>query len=280
MKIVYAYLDPRRPGNWKTTEVTFKHEPFYVGEGKASRRFDHLGDVGSSHKARRIRAIKEDSFTPIIVVIKENLTKVESVTLETSLIRQLGTRAIIKDVTRGPLTNQRLYGKTGNISEETKAKMSRAKKGIKFTAEHRKKLSLARAGRSYSRKPTGPLSDEHKMKISERQRGRVKTALECFNISAAQRGRIITPEHRRKISVACKGRASPNVRPWRIEFDTGDSVITENLRVWCEERGIIPNSLRNTLSSGKFFRGMKLRSLPRHSAIVDINLHLHPEASR
>jgi hypothetical protein len=256
---VYVYLDPRKSGIWKTSELAFYFEPFYVGEGKNSRKFDHLKEEKVSHKTNRIKEILTDNFTPYILTIEENLSKDESTDLETNLIKQIGTRAIIEGVSRGPLTNLRLYGKKGNISEETKAKMSLAKLGVKFTEEHCKKLSAARAGRSYERAPTGPISDEHKLKLSLANIGKKRSTEAKERMSKAQSGRAISPEHKQKISEACKGRESPNVKSWQIEFESGESTITvDKLRTWCNERGIIYNSLRNTLSYGTYYKGMKL----------------------
>lgn len=261
MKIVYTYLDPRKPGLWKTTESNFDFEPFYIGEGKITRRFDHLTDNGPSHKARRIREIIAENLMPIIVIIKEGLTKEESVSLETSLIKQLGTRAKIKDVERGPLTNQRLYGKRGNISAETKAKMSFAKKGIKFTDEHREKLSAARAGRSYARSPQGPLSKEHKKKLSLAMKGRTFSKESLVKMSIAQKGHKTSDRAKANISAACKGRLSPNTKDWQIDFESGEVIVVRSLRSWCLKESVILTSLRNTLYSNKFYKGMKLKHL-------------------
>jgi hypothetical protein len=261
MKILYAYLDPRKSGKWETTNYCFFFEPFYVGKGKQSRQFDHLKDSRRSHKVHKIQEIISEGLTPFIIILKDDLIdKNVSVELETKLIKDLGTRSVIEGVKRGPLTNLRLYGKRGFISAETKLKMSTSKKGKTFSDEHKAKLSLAAKGRKWSltRKPNPPLSLEARIKISERQLGRIKSPSECANISKAQRGRIISPEHRKKLSIACKGRSSPNTRDWKIEFKNGDLIIIKNLVTWCKENGIIPNSLRNTLSSGKFHKGVKL----------------------
>ena len=256
---VYVYLDPRKPGIWETTEATFYFEPFYVGEGKNTRKFDHLKEEKVSHKTNLIREILRDNLSPYILTIKENLSKDESTDLETNLIKQLGTRAIIDGVSRGSLTNLRLYGKRGCISEETKIKMSLAKIGIPLSPEHRKKLSRSRSGRSYRRLPTGPISDEHKLKLSLANSGKKRSPEAKERMSKAQTGRMISAEHKQKISEACKGRESPNVKSWRIEFESGDTPITvEKLRLWCAERDIIYSSLRNTLNYGTYYKGMKL----------------------
>lgn len=51
------------------------------------------------------------------------------------------------------------------ISDETRAKMSKCHKGVKFSDEHKLKLSLAHRG-----KKRGPLSEEHKVKLREKSK--------------------------------------------------------------------------------------------------------------
>ena len=252
--IVYVYLDPRKLSDLEN----FVYEPFYVGEGKPSRRFVHLKDKSISHKTNRINSIISDNLHPIITIFKEHLTKDEAVNLETNLIKAIGTRAIIEGVKRGPLTNLKLYGKLGLISTETKEKMSIAKKGIKFSDLHRAALSKARIGKSYSRVASGPLSMEHKLKLSNAMKGRSFSEESIKRMSESQKGRLITDSHKKKLSDACKGRASPNTKEWNLEFKDGRSIIIKSLVTWCKENGIIPNSLRNTLHSGKFHKGVKL----------------------
>lgn len=81
--------------------------------------------------------------------------------------------------------------------------------GIEFTEEHRKNLSAAQFG-----KKRGPMSDEHKMKIAESNRGKNlgKTRSEETRrkLSEAHTGKILgeySEEHRSKISNSLKGKA-------------------------------------------------------------------------
>ena len=43
---IYAYLDPRKPGDFQYPEakIKFNYEPFYIGKGHAERKFDHISD--------------------------------------------------------------------------------------------------------------------------------------------------------------------------------------------------------------------------------------------
>lgn len=259
MKIVYALLDPRKLGVWMTSFYTFMYEPFYIGEGKISRPTDHLKDETRSHKTNRIKEIILENLQPIVVILAENLSKDESIDIETQFIKELGTRQSIDEVKRGPLTNQRLYGKRGTISDETKAKMSASKRGIKFTTEHRAKLSSARKGRSYTRKKADkPMSQEQRQKLSIAMKGRTFSPESLQKMSIAQRGRTLTIEQRKKIGIATKGRESPNRKDWKIEFSNGNIIIVDKLRQWCESNDVKYSSLRNTLYNDKFYNDMKL----------------------
>lgn len=55
-------------------------------------------------------------------------------------------------------------GYTFNMSEETKAKMSKSKKGVKFTEEHKRKIGESNKGRI--------MSDESRQKISKAKKGK------------------------------------------------------------------------------------------------------------
>ena len=51
------------------------------------------------------------------------------------------------------------------MSEEARKKMSKCHKGVKFSNEHKLKISLAQRG-----KKRGPLSEEHKAKLREKSK--------------------------------------------------------------------------------------------------------------
>lgn len=91
--------------------------------------------------------------------------------------------------------------------------------GLKFTDEHRKKISEANKGRIHSdetkklwssqRKGKKP-SEESKLKISESQKGKKLSQETKDKISKLHKGRVLTEEHKLKLSLAKKGKPSPH----------------------------------------------------------------------
>lgn len=75
-------------------------------------------------------------------------------------------------------------GKHWKLSEETKRKMSEAKKGRKLSEEHRRKLSEAKKGKKHS-----PLSEEIKRKISEANKGKQHSGEWKKMMSEAKKGK-------------------------------------------------------------------------------------------
>lgn len=95
------------------------------------------------------------------------------------------------------------YGQGGTFrgkkhSEETKRKIALANTGKKFSAEHCRKISLAKKNPS----------DETRRKLSVSSRGRkiVRSSEYCRNISIRQRGRKLSEETKRKIALSRKGK--------------------------------------------------------------------------
>ena len=82
--------------------------------------------------------------------------------------------------------NNPLFGK--HLSEETKKKMSEAKKGRTFTEEHRRKMSEARKGENH------PLFGHHHSEESRRK------------ISEAKKGKHHSEETKKKMSDVAKNR--------------------------------------------------------------------------
>jgi hypothetical protein len=72
------------------------------------------------------------------------------------------------------------------VTQETRDKMSKAKKGI-------------------------PLSEEHKKKISESNTGRIKSEEECKNISGGLKGKPKSEEHKQRLSESLMGHT-----PWNV----------------------------------------------------------------
>ena len=95
------------------------------------------------------------------------------------------------------------------MTEETKQKLSEAKKGKTFSKEHKQKLSEAKKGKT--------LSEDHKQKISEAIKkqlvekgvpfkGKYQSEETKQKISDAMKGKTFSKEHKQKISEAKKGK--------------------------------------------------------------------------
>ena len=106
--------------------------------------------------------------------------------------------------------HRRLHMKGKHLLDETRKKMSEARKGKKrkpFTEEHRRKISEANKGRTFT--------EEWRRNISESCKGRHHSEETCKKISDAKKGRTtwskgkhLSEEHRRKLSEAAKRRCA------------------------------------------------------------------------
>lgn len=127
---VYALLDPRKPGEYRYGEYSFKYEPFYVGKGHGNRCKIHVYEASKNqskcnhHKCNKIQKIKrETGKNPIIKKLYVNLVEHLSFEYEKSLIKTIGRY----DLGNGPLVNMTDGGEGSSgviVSEETKRKMS------------------------------------------------------------------------------------------------------------------------------------------------------------
>lgn len=201
---------------------------------------------------------------PIVVIVAEGLSGDEGLALETKLINEIGTRAIIDTVQRGPLTNLQIEeGSKKVISEETKAKMSinisKALMGHKVSEETRKKISA-----SFNRSP------ETKERMSAWQRGKKISEHQKAALLKATKGIPKSEEHRKKISEANLGKefsdahraaiAKTRVKGWKITFE-GSSEITYSLKAWCLEHNIIEASLKSAYRYKSVYKGYFLEKL-------------------
>ena len=107
-------------------------------------------------------------------------------------------------------------------STETRAKISEALKGRTLTKEHRAKLSAAKKGRSLTKEHKANISEavsnptaETRAKLSEAGMGNTnalgtKRSKETrAKMSVAHTGRVVTRETRKKISASKKGKGKP-----------------------------------------------------------------------
>ncbi len=166
---VYVYLDPRKKGKYQYGDLSFSHEPFYIGRGSNHRVYDHLYPsrlkISHTYKSNKIAKLLSLGYDlkKYIFKIYENLSEQQSKFLEIEAIRQIGRF----DTGTGPLTNATIGGdgavgfKHTNIkpqSKKTRKKRSNSMlgnqngknlKGYKQTEEHFKKIAKIRRMLTY-----------------------------------------------------------------------------------------------------------------------------------
>ena len=97
---VYVFMDPTIKRRTKTEieNVEFNYEPFYIGKGIGKRmEFPERNEFVNS----RINHLRSNGIEPLILRIKEGLTRIQAHKLESYLIEKIG-RA---DLGKGPLLN-------------------------------------------------------------------------------------------------------------------------------------------------------------------------------
>lgn len=168
---VYLYKDPSR-----------NNEPIYVGKGSGQRAWDHLKSKNTkSHFINRLRLMKNNGVEPLIEMLAEVDDEEVAFSLELWFIYKIGRR----DQGRGPLCNLTDGGDgITNLSPEAKARSLEKRRGQKRSQETCKNISNSLKG-----KKRGPLSEDHKKKISKGCTGQRRTEEQCINISTSLKGK-------------------------------------------------------------------------------------------
>lgn len=158
---------------------------FYVGKGVGKRAWKHAGRNEWWH-----RVVKKYGRT--VEIVKRFDDEDLAFELEKELIAFYGRDKVCN------LTDGGMGGVA--VSEETRAKMSAARKGRKVSEETREKMRRAATGRRHSDdtkqklrianigKKRGPHSEEVKKKISDAKKGVVFSLEHCAKISESKKG--------------------------------------------------------------------------------------------
>jgi len=138
---LYAYLDPRKRGEYVYGNYKFDYEPFYIGKGGGDLFRDkrHLESAYQNSDGNRLKVNKikkiislgyklDDGF---IIRFEIGLTEDESMKLESEMIHLIGR----KDLNLGPLTNL-TDGGEGSSGRH-----------IKWTSEQKSNISKSRKGK-------------------------------------------------------------------------------------------------------------------------------------
>lgn len=189
--------------------------PFYVGKGTGTRMYKHLNETKENtenyKKWAYIQGLRNKGLEPLIVKVFETDSSTIAYNEETKLIKQYGRRDIDEN---GILTNicedNRPPKITGPRSEETKLKMSLAKKGkpnnqlgLKRTEETKRKISLANKGKPGTM--TGKVhTEETKQRIADSNK-EAWTVEKREKASKQKLGKQFTEEHKKNLSESHKG---------------------------------------------------------------------------
>jgi group I intron endonuclease len=170
----------------------------YIGQTKDydKRCNQHKLSTGCRAINSAINKYGWDNFTHEILI--EGLSLDEANRWEEVLIKELNTLA-----PNG--YNLRTGGANSSPSEETKSKISEAKKGHTYSDEARRKMSADRKGI--------PKSDEARANMSDARKGVPKSDEARANMSKVRQGKKREPhseETRAKISSAHKGKIIPD----------------------------------------------------------------------
>ena len=164
--------------------------PYYIGKGKGNRAY-----------GRRYKGIKPPKDQSRIIVLKQNLTEEKAFKHEVYMIAVFGR----KDLGTGILHN-RTNGGEGSS-------------GVVRSLEFKENLRRKNKNKV--------LSKEHKIKISDAQKGDKN---HNYGKSASQ-------ETRRKKSEAIKGEKHHSSKWWKLTFANGNVIILCGLSTWAKENG-------------------------------------------
>lgn len=202
--LIYGLLDPR--------DGTLR----YIGKSSSgmSRPRDHARPsrvrVERTHKANWVRSLLAIGLCPQIVVIEEHPTSDDLGEAEQFYIayfKTLGCR--LTNATEGG------EGAPGvQVSDSTRAKQSVARRGRRFTSEHRAAIAAGLKGHEVSLETRQKIGARHKgntycvgRELSEASRAKMS---ESVSRTSPMRGKKLSPETRAKMSEVCKGRPAWN----------------------------------------------------------------------
>jgi hypothetical protein len=148
--------------------------PYYIGKGKGRRAYK---------KHQKGISVPKDKSR--IIFLKQNLTEEEAFKHEIYMIDVFGR----KDLRTGILRNMTNGGEgNSNPSDETRRKMSVAKKGKTRSEETKRKMSVAQKGKTFS--------EEHRKNMSDARKGENH---HFYN-------KTFSEEHRKNMSNVQKGK--------------------------------------------------------------------------
>lgn len=103
---LYCFLDPNKPGKYmyEGLNMSFLYEPFYIVKGSGDRIKAHFYPSNlkiKNYKNNKIKNIINSGNKPIVEIIINNLSEIDSYILEKDFVSKIGR----VDIKSGPLTN-------------------------------------------------------------------------------------------------------------------------------------------------------------------------------
>lgn len=136
---------------------------------------------------------------------------------------------------------------TAKQFEKLKEFRSKNRKGIKFSEEHIKNLSIAQQKRYLN----NPVSEETKQKISEANKGKVRTEEQKDRLSNSKMGIKFSEEHKKSLSEAWKTRENKN--PNKGRKHTEEEI--EKMKEAWKTRKLIPISEETRQKLSEVWKG-------------------------
>lgn len=240
---VYAYLDPRKNGEYKYGDFYFEYEPFYIGKGCRWRLTQHISQAKNNkrHKSPRTQKINKllsIGLMPIIIRVKEQLTNDDAYELEYKLIKLIGRI----DLGTGCLTNCSEGGKQSEINgKELRERINGGRKKIpNLKGEKNPMYGVRRYGKDsphYGRKHT----KETKIIISKTHKGKQP------NSKSFKNGHTTWNKGLKGVQSAWNKGISGVGKEYKFLKD-GNIVIIQNLFQYCKEN-MLSYSAMNRLNS-------------------------------
>lgn len=181
---------------------------FYIGFRYANKT-PSSEDFGISYHTSS-KTVKENFNSFNFIIIAEFFLKEHAFEFEQHLINEHWENPLLLNGAKNQGGSSHIPTfKHKNHSDKTKLKMRNSHLGKPHptSAETAIKISIANKGNvpHNKGKKTGPLSDEHKSKLSATSKGKPKTSNHKSNISKPLKGRSKTQSHIQNLSASLKG---------------------------------------------------------------------------